>query len=378
MADGKVRVALIGCGGIARGHIAAYAAMSDRCRLVACVDVVEAKARAFAEQGRCAWATDYRAVLDDVDAVDVCTPPHLHAPMAIEAMSRGKHVLTEKVMAITLVQADEMIRVAEANRVKLMVAYVTRFDPIWIRLHDAIRAGAAGRPYLVACRTEHFPELAEWRASWETFPMGCLLSHGCHYVDQMIWNFGEVAAATSVGTNAVRGPALAREDTAAAIFRFENGMLGSFICSWAARHTNLYIEFNVYGTEGFLHLTYGGDGVRRIERHAGREVETLYELDPRQPGLDVGPKNFVGECEHFVDCIVHDREPLTNGRESRKSMAAILAAYQGDDTGSIVRVRPDEHYAARPPRLTPYPSPLRWRGVGGEAQKGGPLGRGRG
>ncbi|MGH2352392.1 MAG: Gfo/Idh/MocA family protein [Chloroflexota bacterium] len=342
----RVRIALIGCGGIARGHIDAYRRMREQCELVYCADVDEPKARAFAEQGDCRWATDYREVLDDVDAVDICTPPHLHAPMAIDAAARGKHVLTEKVMAITLAQADEMIRVAEANRVKLMVAYVTRYDPIWIRLHQAVQAVAVGRPYLVACRTEHAPALATWRSSWETFPMGALLSHGCHYVDQMIWNFGDIAAASSVGSNTVRGPALAREDTAAAIFRFQNGMLGNFICSWAARHTNLYIEFNVYGTDGFLHLTYGSDGVRRLEQIAGKEVTLLYEYDPRNPATAGGPKNFVGECEHFVGCIVNDQEPLTNGRESRKSMAAILAAYQGDDQSRIVWLQPGAAYAA--------------------------------
>jgi predicted dehydrogenase len=343
-----VRVALIGCGGIARSHIAAYHAMRERCRLAFCVDIDEAKARAFAEQAGCRWATNYLDVLDEVDAVDICTPPHLHAPMSIAAASRGKHVLTEKVMATRLEDADEMIRVAEANRVKLMVAYVTRFDPIWIRLHEAVQQGLMGRAYLVTCRTEHAPTLAKWRASWETFPMGCLLSHGCHYVDQMIWHFGDIVAACSVGSNTVRGPALAREDTACAIFRFQNGMLGNFVCSWAARHTNLYIEFNVYGTEGFLHLTYGNDGVRRLERHRDQEIEVLYEHDPRRPAHAAAPKNFVGECAHFIDCIINDKEPLTNGREARKSMAAILAAYQGDDEDRILWLEPDARYAARP------------------------------
>jgi predicted dehydrogenase len=102
-----VRIALIGCGGIARGHIDAYAHMPDRCELVYCVDTEVEKARRFAEQGNCRAATDYLQVLDDVDAVDICTPPHLHAPMAIAAASRGKHVLTEKVMATRLEDADE-------------------------------------------------------------------------------------------------------------------------------------------------------------------------------------------------------------------------------------------------------------------------------
>jgi predicted dehydrogenase len=342
----QVRIALIGCGGIARGHVEAYARMGDLCRLVACVDLDAAQAKAYAAQAGCRWATDYREVLDEVDAVDICTPPHLHAPMAIAAAGKGKHVLTEKVMATTLEDADEMIRVAEASGVRLMVAYVTRFDPAWIALHDAVQAGGAGRPYLVAGRTAHHPALASWRASWETFPMGALLSHGCHYVDQMIWNFGDVAAASSVGANTVRGAGLAREDTAVAIFRFQNGILGNYICSWASEHVDCGNEMSVYGTDGFLQLRFLPDGVRRVVRVVGRETEVLYEHDPRT--AQEGPKNFVGECEHFVDCIVNGKEPLTNGRESRKSMAAILAAYQGDDESRILWLEPGAHYAADP------------------------------
>jgi predicted dehydrogenase len=275
--------------------------------------------------------------------------------MAIAAASRGKHVLTEKVMATRLEDADEMIRVAEANRVKLMVAYVTRFDPAWIALHDAIQEGAAGRPYLVAGRTAHHPGLAPWRGSWETFPMGALLSHGCHYIDQMIWNFGDIVAASSMGTNTVRGPGLAREDTATASFRFRNGMLGSYLCSWAAEHVDCGNEMSVYGTEGFLQLRFLRDGVRRVQRFAGREEAVLYEHDPRS--APQGAKNFQGECEHFIDCIAQDTEPLTNGREARKSMAAILAAYQADDEDRTVWIEPDVPYAARPgSRATPNPA----------------------
>jgi predicted dehydrogenase len=129
---------------------------------------------------------------------------------------------------------------------------------------------------------------------------------------------------------------------------FQNGMLGNFICSWAATHTNLYMEFNVYGTDGFLHLTYGIDGVRRLEQYQGKALTTLYEFDSRQPGLDTGPENFVGECEHCIACIERDKEPLTNGRVARKSMAAILAAYQGDDTNRIIWLESDVPYAAQP------------------------------
>src|SRR5438876_10143436 len=106
MAEGPIRLALVGCGGIARGHIQAYKALAGQCRLEYCVDVDEEKPRAFAAEGGCRWSTDYESILDQVDAVDIATPPHLHAPMAIAAAGRGKHVLTEKVMATRLEDAD--------------------------------------------------------------------------------------------------------------------------------------------------------------------------------------------------------------------------------------------------------------------------------
>jgi predicted dehydrogenase len=331
MRESKVRIAVIGCGGISRGHVAAYKAMKESCELVYCVDIDEAKARATAEAVGAKWHTDYLQVLDAVDAVDICTPPHLHAEMSIKAMLKGKHVLTEKVMATTLEDADEMIRVADEKRVKLMVAYVTRY----------ITSGEYGQPYMAAVRTEDYmQDPALWRKSWKSFPMGCLLSHGCHYVDQMIWNLGDVAQAAAFSSDHFQWDKLGREDTAVSIYRFTSGALGNYIASWGTRHTDCRLRFAVYLEGGHLILSYDPDGIRRITmwQQGEKEGRVMMEQDPRRADqMDAysAAKNFAGECAHFIDCIVNDKEPLTNGRESKKSMEAIIAAYHAEDNNLI-------------------------------------------
>lgn len=108
----KVRVAIIGCGGISRAHVNAHMA-EPRSDVIYCVDVNEELAREKAEAIGCKWHTDYEAILDEVDAVDICTPVHLHAPMTIRAAEAGKHVMCEKIMARTIEEAETMIEATD-------------------------------------------------------------------------------------------------------------------------------------------------------------------------------------------------------------------------------------------------------------------------
>jgi len=318
--------------------------MRDLCEVAYCVDIDEAKAQAAAKPVGAKWHTDYLQVLDDVDAVDICTPPHLHAEMAIHAMLRGKHVLTEKVMCTTLEDADEMIRVSEEKKVKLMVAYVQRFSPVWRKLHELVTTGAYGQPYLCVVRSEGFmDDVAGWRKSWKTFPMGALMSKGCHAVDQMIWNFGDCLQATCMSSDRFLWDQMGREDTAVAVFRFKSGVIGNYIVSWGTRHTDSGYRYAVYLADGHLVVSYDRDGVRRLRlwQRGGTEEKVLFAHDMRYTDAAqdyAAGKNFEGECEHFIDCIVNDKEPLTNGRESKKSMEAIAAAYHGEDYGLIARL----------------------------------------
>jgi predicted dehydrogenase len=333
----RIRIALIGCGGFGKLHAEALATGLDgKVELAWCVAEHEANARKFAELYGGRPATDYRAILDDVDAVDIVTPPHLHARMAIEAASRGKHVLTEKVMATNLADADAMIAAAQSSGVKLMVAYVMRFHRVWAEMESLVKTSVIGSPYAITCRAELFIEQPRpWYASGQMFPMGALLSHGCHYVDAMIWLAGQVEEAACFSRNVFHQGSIYRDDFGVAIFRFESGVLGQFLCSWATRHREAGLVFQINGGDGLLSLRHENDGAMSLVlTRKGADPQTLLALPP---GNKSSAEAVAAECEHFAACILQDKTPLTNGGESRKSLAALLAAYEGEDGPTSAR-----------------------------------------
>src|SRR6266536_4072620 len=125
-----VRVALIGCGGIATAHLIGYDALHELGRIVVACDTDAESARRRAEETGAEPATDVAAVLerDDVEAVDLCLPHDLHEPVARAAAAAGKHVLVEKPIARDLAEADRMIAACAAAGVHLMVAHCQRFS----------------------------------------------------------------------------------------------------------------------------------------------------------------------------------------------------------------------------------------------------------
>jgi len=345
----KLKAAVIGCGGISRAHINAWIA-DERADLVYCVDIDEERAKEKAEVVGCKWHTDYTAILDEVDAVDICTPPHLHAEMTVEAARRGKHVMCEKIMARNLDEAEAMIRETEKAGVVFMIAFVLRYRPEFQKLHEICTSGQLGRILQVYEQTSmRLGKVVEWRRDPLTFPMGCFLSHGCHYVDQLIWNIGPITEACSMSSNFVLGDQILGDDTTVATFRHENGALSAYVESWAITHPITRIRFDVYGSAGSARLEYHLDGRRTVEVKNEDGHDTVFELDPsKQDYMDPfgGAKDMHGQIAHFVECIAEGKQPLTHGREGIKAMQVILAACEAEHCGKVVRM--DEFLARRP------------------------------
>ncbi|MCD6351210.1 MAG: Gfo/Idh/MocA family oxidoreductase, partial [Armatimonadetes bacterium] len=126
----QVRLALIGCGRMGRSLISSVPDIPEA-ELVLAVDAVEEAAQSVAEEFGCEATTDLEAALarDDIEAVILATPNHMHAPNAIQAAQAGKHVFTEKPMALSAADAADMVRAARQADVKLMVGQVLRYLP---------------------------------------------------------------------------------------------------------------------------------------------------------------------------------------------------------------------------------------------------------
>ena len=337
----KLRIAVIGCGGISAAHINGILA-EPRAELVYCVDVDEARAKDKAEKAGCRYATDYLAILDAVDAVDICTPPHLHAEMTIAAARAGKHVLSEKIMALDLDQAEAMIQATDEAGVVFMIAFVLRYRREFMILNQICTSGQLGTIHQAYAQTSMNMGLPphEWRRSVETHPFGCFMSHGCHYVDQLIWNVGEIVETTSLGNAMTFADWIpGGDDTTCAIFKHASGAVSAYVESWATPFPLTPLKIDVYGKEGSARVEYLGDGRRVVELSDKDGARRLWEYDPsNQEMLDVfgGAKDMHGQISHFVECAIEGKQPQTHGREGIKAMQVITASMEAEHTGRIV------------------------------------------
>jgi predicted dehydrogenase len=148
----KIRTAVVGLNmGLAHAH--AYK-LSEQSDLRWVVDLDQAKAAGVAAELDCKYTADWKEILDDVDAISFATPHHLHAPMAMEAIMAGKHVMLEKPLANTEEECLKLIKGAEDKGVTLMLAYIVRFRPGIQRLKEALDNEEYGKPFNANCWIE--------------------------------------------------------------------------------------------------------------------------------------------------------------------------------------------------------------------------------
>ena len=230
MTSKKLRVALVGLG-IGRQHALAYKNMPDRFSLDAVCSLEEDASRAVAaEFGATQVLSKFEDVLalPDIDVIDICTPPYLHAPQAEAALRAGKHVICEKPLAASLAVVDALAEVERASGKRLMPIFQYRFGAGVQKMQKLIRLGLAGAP-LVATVEVHWRRRADyftrvsWRGNLATELGGVLLSQSIHALDMLMEIVGpakRVYAATSTRSNAVE-----IEDCAAISLVMANGAL---------------------------------------------------------------------------------------------------------------------------------------------------------
>ena len=193
-----IQVAIIGTGNISHMHIHAYQQFPERVRIAALVDIIPGKAQKVKEQYGldCDVYLDHHDVLtrDDINLIDVCTPPYVHAEISINGMKAGKNVICEKPMAPSLKECDEMIRVRDETGVKLSIIAQNRFRKPIRDLKALLDSGIAG-PVRHATidsfwwRGHCYYDLW-WRGTWEKEGGGCTLNHAVHHIDMLGWMMG--------------------------------------------------------------------------------------------------------------------------------------------------------------------------------------------
>jgi predicted dehydrogenase len=317
-----MEIGLIGAGAIAVGaHLPALHRRSDvHVRWVA--DVNEAAARAAMDDGlRAHWTGDYQRVLADpaVEAVVICTPPALHAQMAIEALQAGKHVLLEKPMALDAAEAATIRAAADRSDCCFMVAENWYFARAIAKARELLQSGTIGEPYLLRCVHDTSFRIvanpADANIGWFTLV-------GTHVVSVTRWLLGEFrwvfAASPQWSTRATR----AIEDDLVISAEIGDTVVGSLSFTGRSRHLGeRRITFAVYGNNGLLEFEVWS-GLVRLSRN-GSQVEEA---------TDRVSRGYDEEIDHFVNCIRGGTKPLPSVADQIRTLEVIDAVYQSMST----------------------------------------------
>ncbi|MGD6818830.1 Gfo/Idh/MocA family protein [Metabacillus sp. 113a] len=339
----KIRIGVIGCGSIARHrHLPEYAAQAQT-EITAVCDVSEERANEIAALYGAAAYTNYSDLLNSgkVDAVSVCTPNYLHAPISIDALKAGLHVLCEKPMATSREDAEAMIKAAKESGKKLMIAHNQRFAPSHQKAKKMIESGELGKVFSFRTAFGH-PGPEAWsvdgKDSWffrkeEAF-IGAMGDLGVHKSDLLRYLLGEefTEAGAFVQTSAKTFADV--DDNAVCVLKTASGTLGTLTASWSYT-----------GKEDNSTILYCEHGIIRLEddpihsmivQYANGEI-VKYELGKIQSNEDGGQVS-TGVIDHFAECILENKEPLVTGEEGKKSLEVILAALKSSETKQIVAI----------------------------------------
>jgi len=335
----EFRVALVGCGRISRTHFDAIAAVEGLAVTGVC-DVVEARAREAGERLGVPWFTAYETMLRDApaDAVTIATPSGLHARQGVLAARAGKHVISEKPMAITLASADELVRACDEAGVYLFVVKQNRLNAPVQLLRRAIEKGRFGRIYLANTtvrwtRPQSYYDQAPWRGTWE-FDGGAIMNQASHYVDLLQWLVGPVESVMAKTATLARK--IEAEDTGIAVLRFRNGAIGCIEVTMLTYPKNLEGSLTILGEKGTAKI--GGMAVNAVEHWDFAEPDAddaLVAATGANPPTVYG-YGHQGYYRNVLAVLRGESKPETDGRGGRKSLELILGIYESARTGREV------------------------------------------
>ncbi len=329
-----LRVALVGCGLISQQHIRAYQQQEHRARITCCFDIDPAKAAQRAGMiGDARVAASLDEVLRDpeVDAVEICTPHHLHAEAVIAAARAGKHILCQKPLANTLEECDAMIAAAHEAGVVLYYSEMNHTTPAAQEAKRAIEAGRIGRMSGVQATYSHWQGGEILSTAWRYDPAlaggGHLMDGGIHYIDLLL-NIGGPIEAVTCFTTRFR-PELGGEDTAVVNARFTAGHLGTLFSSHAAGIWLPQSNFVVFGTEGVL--TLGGP-------HGALTLHRKDLPERREVLLQERGDSFATMIGRYLDTVLDGAPNPSPGEVGRENLRVVLAAYEAARLGREVRL----------------------------------------
>lgn len=341
-----LKYALIGCGRISPNHIAA--ALSNGLEIIALCDMIPSKMDNLIQQFNLSKSisryTNYKEMIynEKPDLVAICTESGKHAQIALDCIEEGCHLIIEKPIALSLEEADEIIKKAKEKKVKVSACHQNRFNKSIQKIREAIERKRFGKLFYGTAhirwnRDENYYKQAAWRGTWEQ-DGGALMNQCIHNIDLLRWMMGNEIDEVVGITDNLNHHFIEAEDFGIALIKFANGSYGIVEGTTNVYPENLEETLYIFGEKGTVKV--GGRSVNLIEewRFADKfddpeEIKEIYKENP--PNIYGFGHNPL--YTDVIDAIKNDREPYVTAEDGRRAIELVLGIYQSAATGKTVK-----------------------------------------
>ena len=340
--------ALIGCGRIATNHIKAV--KNNNLNLVAVCDTVPEQMQQLLEKhnlqndSSVKCYTDYKQMIEEnqIELIGIATESGIHAEIALYCIDHGIHVIIEKPMAMSMSDADEIIRRSREKNVKVSACHQNRFNIAVQEMRKALEAGRFGKIshgsiHVRWNRDENYYKQAIWRGTWEQ-DGGALMNQCIHGIDLLRWMMGDEIEEVYGATRQQFHHYLEAEDLGMAVVKFKNGAVATIEGTTNVYPQNLEETLYVFGENGTVKL--GGKSTNNIDVW---DFADETDADRKNKGLEEATSNVYGNGHtslyaDVIDAIKTDRVPYVDAVAGRNALELVLAIYKSQKTGIPVKL----------------------------------------
>lgn len=346
----KIRYALIGCGRISPNHIEAVKNNADKIEFCAICDVDESnmELRMSATNSldlNVRKYTDYRQMLtaEKPDLVAIATESGLHAEIGLDCINFGCNVIIEKPIALSIADADKLIRAAEKNNVKLCACHQNRFNRSISKIREAVENGRFGRLLHGAAhirwnRDKDYYSQAKWRGTWLQ-DGGALMNQCIHNIDLLRWMMGDEITEVFAYSDRLIHDYIEAEDLGVALVKFKGGSYGIIEGTTNIFPKNLEESLYIFGEKGTVKA--GGHSVNKLEEWQFADnsddrddvISNFCEEPPNVYGFGHTPL-----YSDMAEAIISGRSPYVDGYAGKRALELVLAIYKSAYEGKPVKL----------------------------------------
>ena len=343
-----MKYALIGCGRIATNHM--KAAVNNKLEIAAVCDVLPEKMEELLAKhdlqndDSIKRYDDYKKMIEEIkpELVSIATESGIHAEIALYCIEKGVNLIIEKPMAMSIEDADKIIKISEEKGVKVSACHQNRFNVAIQQLRQAVESGRFGKLshgsiHVRWNRNEGYYTQAPWRGTWAQ-DGGALMNQCIHGIDLLRWMMGDEIEEIYGATRQQFHDYLEAEDVGMAVVKFKNGAIGTIEGTTNVYPKNLEETLYIFGENGTVKI--GGTSTNNIDVW---DFADETEADSKNKGLKEETSNVYGNGHtslfaDVIDAIENDRKPYVDAVAGRNALEVVLSIYKSQKIGESVKL----------------------------------------